>query len=146
MMTNLTHFIYKLQVTAIVLMVAGWGWAGGNFSSGLPLWNVLLHLVPLLWLLGHTLQFFRTPEAGQGTAARKRGTDIGISVFAIVTLIACTVLVVLGIANPNPDSVGVHNLWDWVSTIILFVGTFLWLGTLIPARRSQAAGFTAIND
>lgn len=146
MNTNTQSFISKLQITAIILLTAGWGWAGGNFSAGLPLWNMLLHCIPILLLLVMSLQIFRVRGAQQGVESNARGARIGMSIFAIVSIIGAIVLVVLGATNPDPNSVGVHNLWDWFPTIIIIGSSLLWLTTLISVRRGNAAVTTANNQ
>lgn len=142
-MTNTQNFTFKLQIVALILMAAGWGWAGGNFSSGMPLWNVLLHCIPILLLLIIGLQIFRVRGTNQGAESHARGAEIGMTVFTVVTIISTTVLVILGVSNSDPNSVGVHNLWDWFPTILLYMSALLWLATLIPARRVQAVVNTA---
>ncbi|BCL80751.1 hypothetical protein ccbrp13_32160 [Ktedonobacteria bacterium brp13] len=142
-MTNTQKFTFKLQIVALILMAAGWGWADGNFSSGLPLWNVLLHCIPILLLLIIGLQIFRVRDTSQGAESHARGAEIGMTVFTVVTIISTTVLVILGVSNSDPNSVGVHNLWDWFPTILLYMSALLWLATLIPTRRVQAVVNTA---
>ncbi len=121
MMTNTEKITSKLQIAAVMLMTAGWGWSGGNFTpQDAPIWNYLAHCVPIALLLVLGLQLFRV----RGTAA--------------ISIIGAIVMVVLGATNPDPNSVGVHSFADWFATILLNIGTFLWLGTLIPARRASA--------
>ena len=146
MNTNTQKFIFKLQTTAIILLTAGWGWAGGNFTAGLPLWNMLLHCIPILLLLAISLQIFRIRGTQHDAESDARGSMIGMSIFAIVSIIGAIVLVVLGATNPDPNSVGVHNLWDWFPTIIIIGSSLLWLTTLIPVRRGNVEAKTASNQ
>src|SRR5260370_37293274 len=81
MNTNTQNFISKLQITAIILLSAGWGWAGGNFSAGLPLWNVLLHCIPILLLLVMSLQIFRVRCAQHGVTSKASGAKLGLSIL-----------------------------------------------------------------
>jgi hypothetical protein len=112
----------------------------------LPLWNVLLHCIPLLGLLLIGLQLVRVRGTSQSGESPARGAEIGMTVFALVTIVAITVLVLLGVSNPDPNSVGVHNLWDWFPTILLYLSTLLWFGTLIPARRVRVATSAARTE
>jgi len=146
MITNLTNVIFKLRVVAITLMMAGWGWAAGNFTpSGAPFLNPLLHCVPILLLLVLVLQFFRAPGDRQGIGSHARGAIGGISIFAAVTIIGAIMMIVLGASNPDPNAVGVKTLEDWFPTVIMLTGTILWLGTLIPVRRGHTEASTAGN-
>jgi len=146
MMTNTEKITSKLQIAAVMLMTAGWGWSGGNFTpQDAPLWNYLAHCLPIALLLVLGLQLFRVHGTYQGVESSARGATIGISIFAIVSIIGAIVMVVLGATNPDPNSVGVHSFADWFAVILLNIGTFLWLATLIPARRASAEARTASN-
>src|SRR5258708_18725621 len=87
MNTNTQNFISKLQITAIILLSAGWGWAGGKFRSGLPLWNVLLHCIPILLLFVIRLQIFPVLVAQQGLESKSRRATICIRIFYILNII-----------------------------------------------------------
>jgi hypothetical protein len=45
------------------------------------------------------------------------------------------VFVLLGMINPDRNSVDVHTIEDWLPVIVLNVGTFLWLSNLVQTRR-----------
>lgn len=138
-MTNASNAISKLQITAILLMTAGWGWTDGNFIPvGSAVGNYLAHCIPLVLLLIMGVQMFRMFDSRQKAEAHIRRVNIAMSVFAGVSIIGCLVLIALGIINPDPNSVGVHNFADWFPTVILNMGTFLWLGTFIFAPRRHA--------
>jgi hypothetical protein len=139
MLQHTQLFISKLQMSAIIITAAAVGWAGGNFTSGLPLWNMLLHCMPILLLAIIGAQMLRVRGTHQDGETRARGAEMGMTVLIVVLIIGSTVLVILGVTNPDPNSVGVHSLGDWFSTILMYLGTLLWLATLIPARRSRAA-------
>jgi hypothetical protein len=62
---------------------------------------------------------------------------MGMSIFAGASLLATFVLIILGMTNADPNSVGVHNLADWFPAILLDVGTLLWLTSLLPVGRPQ---------
>ena len=144
MMTNTEKITSKLQIAAAMLMTAGWGWSGGNFTpQDAPLWNYLAHCLPIALLLVLGLQLFRVRGTYQGAVSSARGATIGISIFAIVSIIGAIVMVVLGATNPDPNSVGIHSFADWFATILLNIGAFLWLATLIPTRRASAEARTA---
>ena len=129
-----------------MLMTAGWGWSGGNFTpQDAPIWNYLAHCVPIVLLLILGLQLFRVRGTYQGVESSARGAMIGISIFAVISIIGAIVMVVLAATNPDPNSVGVHSFADWFAVILLNIGTFLWLATLIPARRATAEARTASN-
>src|SRR5579859_4246476 len=104
MNTQTRNLIFYLQIAAIIVISCGSGWAGGNFSAGLPLWNVLLHALPLVLLL-----LFSWPIVYAQSTANWGG--VAITILVIISLIGDIALILLGMTNPNPNSVGVHNLW-----------------------------------
>lgn len=133
MNTQTRNLIFYLQIAAIIVISCGSGWAGGNFSQGLPLWNVMLHAIPLVLLV-----IFSWPIVHAQSTANWGG--VAITVLVIIGLLAVIALIVLGITNPDPNSVGVHNLWDWFAAILELIGNVAWLVLLIPARMANAAG------
>lgn len=125
------------QVAAVILMAAGWGWISGNFVDPfLPFFFGglidLVHFVPAAVLLLLSMRYFHASgmevreSAGSGGARARTG----ISVVAAFSILACAVFVLLGMTNPDPNSVGVHTIEDWLPVIVLNAGTFLWLSTL----------------
>ncbi|MEO8954868.1 MAG: hypothetical protein ACR2H5_15560 [Ktedonobacteraceae bacterium] len=144
---NANNATSKLKVAAVVLMAAGWGWIGGNFTPiGASIWNYLLHCISIVLLLLMSVQMFRLAGSGQQTEARTGWVNIAMSIFAVVSISGCIVLITLGIVNPDPNSVGVHNFADWFPTIILNMGTFLWLATMIPAPRRHTDANVASSN
>ncbi len=140
MMTHTHSNISKRQVAGILLMAAGWGWVGGNFVPDNPvyLYNALVHFVPILLLLGLGVPFFQGMHAGNASNSGTGWVNIGLTVFAAISLLGTIVLIALGLSNPDPDAIGVKRLPDWVPTIILITGTVLWLASLIPVRHEEA--------
>jgi uncharacterized protein YhhL (DUF1145 family) len=144
---NVSNATSKLKVAAVVLMAAGWGWIGGNFTPvGASIGNYLLHCISIVLLLIMSMQMFRLAGSHQRAEAHTGWVNIAMSIFAVVSIIGCIVLITLGIVNPDPNSVGVHNFADWFPTIILNMGTFLWLATMIPVRRGTAEVRTVSNQ
>lgn len=144
---NVNNATSKLKVAAVVLMTAGWGWIGGNFTPvGASIWNYLLHCISIVLLLLMSVQMFRLAGSRQQTEAPTGWVNIAMSIFAVVSIIGCIVLITLGIVNPDPNSVGVHNFADWFPTIILNMGTFLWLATMIPTPRRHTDANVASSN
>lgn len=124
--------VFTRQIAGILLMAIGIGWTGGNFvptdmPDGATAINEAIHFLPALLLLLFAVRFFHASVE----RVPARGAMIGITVLAVIAIVGCIVLVVLSFINPDPNSVGVHNLNDWTPVIILNAGTFLWLSTRI---------------
>jgi hypothetical protein len=128
------------QVAAVILMAAGWSWISGNFVDPfLPFFFGglidLIHFVPAAVLLLLSMRYFRASgiEVRESAGSGGAGARTGISVVAVFSILACAVFVILGLSNPNPNSLGVHTIEDWLPVIVLNAGTFLWLSTLVGA-------------
>jgi len=144
MKTNVTS---TLQIAAILILFAGWGWSGGNFTpSDAPLFNPLLHCIPLVLLIIMSLPILRLRNVPQSAESNIRWNIIGINILAIVGIIGTTALVILGAANPDPNAVGVKTLEDWFPTVMMYAGNFLWLGTLLFSRQHSTEMSMARNN
>jgi len=139
--------LVKTQLAALLIAVMGGGWNAGNFAQPSdPLWldalTNFLHALPIILLVVFGLSYF-----GAALSARQRGAEalvgprwaaIGVSVIAVIAIIACVVLTILGVTNPDPNSVGVHNLDDAIPAVLQVVGGLLWLATTYRLRRLPA--------
>ncbi|HJT55609.1 MAG TPA: hypothetical protein VJ761_03870, partial [Ktedonobacteraceae bacterium] len=126
------------QIAGIILLVAGWGWAGANFTpSDSTWWNYLLHAVPVLLLLVFSLGFFSTPDDHERAVSHSGWASIGLGIFAGISFLGFIVGIILGVVNPN-GAYGISTGGDWVAAVILILGGFVWLTTLLPIRRSDA--------
>lgn len=127
---------FTARVLAVMLLLAGWGWNNGQFVQPLNTsWGPLadaLHLIPIIALVPLGLRIITAALV----SARSRGAEIGVTIIALITIVACIVMIVLGAINPDPNSVGVHNAEDWMPVIVMNLGTLLWLGTFIFGRRA----------
>lgn len=134
---------FTAQVAAIFLMAAGWGWTAGNFvQPANTTWGAvadIIHVIPLAALLLCGLPFIAAAASGRAS----RGVRNGITAVAVYGIIGCSVMITLGLVNPDPNSVGVHTFEDWMPVIVLNAGTLLWLVSLLPVRRTAQNGAKA---
>ena len=133
---------FKLQIIAILLMMAGWGWIAGNFAAPFDTFWVgtvtaIGHGLPVLLLVVFGVQFLSV-HARQRANTGSRWGGIAITILAIVAIIGSIVLIVLGASNPNPNAVGVKSLDDFIPVIILNSGGLLWLAILLFSRQRFA--------
>lgn len=134
------------RLTGIILLAAGWGWAGGNYvPEGSALWIYLVHTIPFLILLALCFGFFCVPDAPQRTRSISSLASIGLNIFAAGSCIVLPVGVILGAINPDPNSYGIRTVADWVPIVIILLGALVWLTTLIPALQGHAQASAASN-
>lgn len=125
-----SHTVRNLQFTGVVLLAAGYGWAGGHFyPANIPAWAYLFQFFVLALLLILSLGFF----AEQQTQKKKKMYFISLSVVAALTLAINVVNVLRGFQNTT--AFGSHNtLADLLPISFLLLGSFLWLIT-IPSQK-----------
>ncbi len=125
----------RLQIAGIVILAAGIGWLNGAFIQPIPpVWGLiidLLHLLPLIVLVPLAMSLL-----SRGVT---RGVRNGITALALFQLATVTVFIILGAINPDPNSVGVHDITDWAVVASIGVGGVLWLVGLLPGRRGASA-------
>lgn len=143
-MAQMQSKVFTAQVSGLFLMAAGWGRNAGNFVQPTDTsWGVaadILHAIPLAILLPLSLRFINAVMAGR-TAGGVRNGITGVTVIGIV---GCLVMIALGATNPDPNSVGVHSIADWMPVVVQNAGNFLWLTALLPAGGALRAATTRV--
>jgi hypothetical protein len=116
--------VSRLGMAAIVIMAAGFGWVGGNFStatdaSAVKVAITLGHLVfpvALAVLAGLLIANPHSPGAGRA-----------VTIVAWLSVLFVAVSTGYALANPDPNAFGPHNFTDYTAVVILLVGALLWL-------------------
>jgi len=127
--------IFKTRCTAIILIAAGYGWAGGHYIPSDS--NVLAYLfqfiiIGVLLLLGINY-FIQSVIEGQKRTRAARG----LSIFSVFSFLINILNIVHGAFNKDPHSFGSHNTFsDLVPIVILLLGAGLWIVTIMPFRRN----------
>jgi hypothetical protein len=146
MATNTGNSIFGLQVAILLELCIAHGWNGATFTPKDDPPNTLVHLiVPVLMLIFGTQFILGHEQELRGEAASHWGR-IGITVLAIITIIADFVLIYIGATNPDPDSVGVHDFSDWVPAAMTLLGSFVGLATLFLARQGGKTDIRVNNQ
>lgn len=116
--------VSRLGMAAIVIMAAGFGWVGGNFSTATdaPAVKVAITLghlvfpVALAVLAGLLIANPHAPGAGRA-----------VTIVAWLSVLFVAVSTGYALANPDPNAFGPHNFTDYTAVVILLVGALLWL-------------------
>ena len=126
---------YSLRCTALILLAAGYGWAGGHFipADSSP-WVYLFQFVVLSLLLVFGVGFLSasagTATGGQGAAARLRMNTRALSIFAGLTLVINIGNIVQGAIGKS--AYGSHNSFaDLVPICMIIAADAIWLLTVI---------------
>ena len=130
--------LHKFQTLAVLLLIFADGCDVGQFSlSSFDTWsvggiiNILLHALPGFIIMWFGIQFFYSPQ--------RLAPRIWISVLSVLATIGNIVMIILGVTNPDPNSVGVHSAGDWMVVIAIMAGVVLWFATLL-VERFQSSG------
>jgi hypothetical protein len=128
--------IHKFQTLAILLLIFADGCDVGQFSlSSFDVWsiggliNVLLHALPGFLFMGFGIMFFYSPQ--------RLVPRIWVSVLSAIAVVGNIVMIIMGLTNPDPNSVGVHSPGDWMVVIAIMAGVVLWFGTLLVERAQS---------
>jgi hypothetical protein len=136
-MTSATRtLLFKHQTAAILVMMAGWGWIAGNFAASFdPFWigavTALGHGLPIVLLLVSSVQFLSAHEGVSPASPRSRWGQVIITMLAILAIVGAIVLIILGASNASPNAVGIKSIDDSIPAILLGIGSFWWLVTLL---------------
>ena len=131
--------VSRLEVAAILLLMAGDGYINGNFIQPITVgWGVfidLMHFLPLAALLWLAIELLRPSDDSAAATARRRGLRVGVTILAIIGAIVCLVMIGLGVFAPSLG-VGVQEFSDWLAVILCGGGAVLWFATLFLNRRA----------
>jgi hypothetical protein len=122
---------YTLRCCALILLAAGYGWAGGHFiAPDVPLWAYAFQFFILLLLLIFSVGFLTAMAGPAASPVRLRRYAGAITVFAVLTLIINIANIIRGALVQGP--VGSHNTFaDLVPIGMILAGDIIWLLTLL---------------
>jgi len=124
---------YKIRCASIILLAAGYGWAGGHYipvESSIVAYLFQFIVIALLIVMGTHFLNNQGNETGKSNWSTK-----GLTIFSILSLLINIVNIIHGVYNPNSNSFGSHNsLADLVPIIIIITGTVLWLLTFAKKK------------
>ena len=125
------NFRVTIRLWAILLLAAGYGWAGGHFIPGdAPLWAYAFQLCLLLILFVLATGFIKAMAGTKGSAstaaARIRRNLIGLNIFAVLTLLINIANIVRGIVQ-NGHYGSRNTFADLVPIVLIISGDLLWL-------------------
>lgn len=125
---------YKIRSAAIILIAAGYGWAGGHYiPSNSDLVAYLFQFIILGVLLVAGIAFFNTDDT-VGRNRKRAVTTLGI--LSVVFFIINILNIVHGFFNTDPKSFGSHNNFaDLVPIALILLGSGLWIVTILPFRK-----------
>ena len=124
-MKNISNY-FRIKCAAIVLIAAGYGWAGGHYiPANSNIFAYLFQFIVLGLLIYLSISFLSLPENKRDTP---NWTIKGLTIFSAVSFIINIANIVHGAFNSNSSSFGSHNSFaDLVPIAILLTGSGMWL-------------------
>ena len=135
--------ISRLGMAAVVIMAAGYGWVGGNFSTATDSLAVKVAIT-----LGHLALPVALAVLAGALIANSRAPGARRAVTGIAWLSVLFVAVSTGyaLANPNPNAFGPHSLADYTAIVILLAGALLWLLRRVPPVAATPAPHSGARE
>ena len=123
---------FTLRVWSILLLAAGYGWAGGHFiPADAPVWAYGFQFCMLLILFILATDFLKASAGLTASPSRISRPIIGLTIYAVLTLLINIANIIRGIKQ---DSLyGSHNTFaDLIPIVLIMAGDVLWL---VMSRR-----------
>jgi hypothetical protein len=121
---------FKTRCAAIMLIAAGYGWAGGHYipaDSNIFAYLFQFVIIGILLILG--INFFSPSE-------NKDWPVKGLNIFAILSLLINVLNIVHGAVNTDPHAFGSHNTFaDLVPIALIISGSGLWVITILLNKK-----------
>jgi hypothetical protein len=129
---------FRLRVTAILLITAGYGWAGGHFiPPDAPFLAYVFQLTILLLLLICAMGFFSISGLPEAARPKRGWAVVCLTVFAALSLLINIANIIRGAMLSPGQAYGSHNsMPDLVPITLLIVGDLLWLLSLELSRQT----------
>jgi hypothetical protein len=127
----------SLRLWAILLLAAGYGWAGGHFIPGdAPLWAYAFQFCLLLILFLLAIDFFKASAGLIVSPSRIRRNVMGLTIYTILTLLINIANIIRGILQES--NYGSKNTFaDLVPILLIITGDILWL-SMVRGKRLKA--------
>ena len=124
----------KLRIAAIILISAGYGWAGGHYiPANSPVVAYSFQLIIIAFLLVTGIRYLSTIK---GERQQRNWSVIALSIFSILSLVVNIFNIIHGASTTDTNSVGSHNtIADLVPIILIILGTSLWISTILKRNR-----------
>jgi hypothetical protein len=129
--------VSRIEVMAILLMLAGDGYINGAFiqpiTAGWGIFIDIMHFIPLAILLWLGAELLRLTDESDAATEQRRGLRIGVTILAAFAALTCLVMIGLGIFAPSLG-VGVQEFSDWLAVVLAGGGAALWFAALLQGR------------
>jgi len=125
---------FKIRYAAIILIAAGYGWAGGHYipaHSSMLIYLFQFGIIVTLLIMGIT--FLSIPESEKN---KSNWSMTGISILLILSLLINILNVIHGVHNSGSNYFDTYNNFASLAPVALLVtGNGLWVTTIVQSLR-----------
>jgi hypothetical protein len=124
----------KVRIASIMLIAAGYGWAGGHYiPANSPAVAYIFQLIIIIVLLVLGVGFLSLSE---NEKLKGHWSIRGLSIFSAISLLANIANIIHGAFYSAKVSYGSHNSFaDLVPIGLIIIGTTMWLITLFQKTK-----------
>ncbi|MEO8860596.1 MAG: hypothetical protein ABI358_04190 [Ginsengibacter sp.] len=124
----------KIRIAAIILISAGYGWAGGHYiPANSPLIAYSFQFVVIAFLLIAGIKYL---SATENERQQRNWSVIALSLFSTLSLVVNILNIIHGAYTTDPNSFGSHNTFaDFVPIGFIILGTLLWISTMFRKAK-----------
>lgn len=123
-----SQFRSRIRLLALLLLVAGYGWAGGRFiPASSPLVAYIFQLGILAILMSLACIFL----GRSSRTSPSRWPSVCLTIFAVLTLLINIVNILHGVTGFGPQNLGSNGSFaDLLPISLIVLGDIMWLGCL----------------
>jgi hypothetical protein len=127
------RYFFKTRFAAIILIAAGYGWAGGHYipvNSSILAYVFQFIIITALLIMG--IKFLSIAESDRH---KNNWSITGLSIFSVLSLLLNILNIIHG-AYSSENSFGSHNTFaDLLPISLLIIGNGLWIITIVRSNR-----------
>ena len=127
-------YFFKTRFAAIILIAAGYGWAGGHYiPANSSMAAYIFQFIVIIALLVMGIKFLSMAE---NERHKNNWSIIGLSIFSVLSLLLNIVSIIHGAYSSVSNSFGSHNTFaDLLPISLLMTGNGLWIITMLQSTR-----------
>jgi predicted acyltransferase len=130
-------YFFKIRCAAIILIAAGYGWAGGHYIPAH--FSIEAYIFQFIIIAAILIMGIRSLSISVNEKHTSNWSVMGLSIFSVLLLLL-NILNALNIIhwghNLNANSFGSHNSFtDLVPVVLLMTGNGLWATTIVQSMR-----------
>jgi hypothetical protein len=127
-------YFFKIRCAAIILIAAGYGWAGGHYIPAH--FSIEAYIFQLIIIVAILIMGIRSLSISVNGGHTSNWSVKGLSIFSVLLLLLNILNIIHWGRNFSTNSFGLHNNFaDLVPIVLLMAGNGLWVTTIVQSTR-----------